>query len=246
VLVQIRCMGLYDSPSLKGPGSHGLTQDMMNVLHAGSRIARAMDDFMQYRATESRKSAEGGAASSSPSGTGWVALKNAIQFRKSINNQAFDNSSHIFAQLEKIGPALGNKIYQYCHDFSELADASEIAIQAWTGRKAPFGAFVLQQVHRIPQYIVLTAQDGYVTDTRCARMTVTFNCHEVAAPASKVVHLIIGSLKDELIYYRKARVTELPIIEKIDVPLGTQLKAFMIDDQTGHTIDRQNENTSRA
>jgi hypothetical protein len=107
VLVQIKCMGADTTDLLKG--NFNLNQDLANIMGPGSRVAKAMCDFLVHRAHEEMRRRHDGGQSAIQTAPdvdvpiGWIALKNVLQFRKSIENAAFENSSQIFAQLEKIG-----------------------------------------------------------------------------------------------------------------------------------------------
>lgn len=242
-LIQIRCVGLHDSPLFKS-GQFGLLQDMTAVMSAGVRVARAMDDYMQeiaQRTIAGQSQLIGVDPASSGRLCGWVSLKHAIQFRKSITNQSFVGSPQIFAQIEQVGPAIARKLYAHVRNFAELADADTSDIQQWVGRKAPFGANLQHRVRDIPDFFVEVVQAGFVTDTKCARVDVTFDLRMAVGESrprvgSQCVHLIIGTLKGELLYYCKVKLSQLPIHHQIDVALGTQIKACAVDDHTGQDV----------
>ena len=238
MLVQIRCMGLSDEPVFKGGPGAGLLLDMLNILNSGARIARAMNDYIEHRLKDalSNTGIHEGAV------YGWIALKNAIEFRKSIINSCMAETPQIFAQLKGIGPVIARKLHQHVKDFNQLLQCSDSQIQIWTGRRPPFGQQILEQAQQLPRYRVQLIQDGYMMDTRCARLTISFE----ALSVMKCAHLIVGTLDNELLYYRKVQAKDLPITQTFDVQENTQVKAWIIDDEVGqqeatHTILRGKE-----
>jgi hypothetical protein len=71
-----------------------------------------------------------------PQPLAWMALKNAIQFRKSVENGAFEHSSQIFAQLKGVGPVTSKQLYTHVRDFRDLFAITSDQMREWTGKIA--------------------------------------------------------------------------------------------------------------
>ena len=97
----------------------------------------------------------------------------------------------------------------------------------------------LQIYKDVPLYEVFVEQLGYLPDSHCARVRVTFSVQScaqapLAKPSSHMAHLIIGSLKNELMFYQQIEVSKLPVQKVMDVTAGTQIKACIVDDKLGN------------
>jgi len=114
-------------------GNHVLYQHLMNVTGPGSRVAKAMTEYISERAMNERQQIQNGTEVTQP--LSWMALKNALQFSKAVENGAFDKSPQIFAQLPRVGPAISKKLYAHVRDFRGLFDVSAQQIQQWTGKR---------------------------------------------------------------------------------------------------------------
>ena len=106
VLVQIRCLGLTD----RIRAHHNLVAEMSSVTGPGGRVAKALSDYMIQRAQyDMDNRSDSTTGEGDPPGhvrTGWLCLKNAIQFSKSVDNEAFERSAQIFAQFRGVGEAI--------------------------------------------------------------------------------------------------------------------------------------------
>lgn len=215
---------------------------MMSLTGPGARVAKAMSDYMVQRAEfDMSKRGDGPATNDPPDHvrTGWIALKNSIQFSKSVENSAFDNGPQIFAQLNRVGEVTARRLFSNFKSFEQLMLADPHAIAELSGHQIKWVQELLDMVHRdIPLYQTQISQLGYTPATKCARVQLNFNLFVVRDDAPKlrrpdqhVAHLIVGSLKKELYFYRRIAVSQLPLEATIDVPLGTQLKAYIIDDK---------------
>ena len=91
---------------------------------------------------------------------------------------------------------------------------------------------------KIPFYSVLMEQTSYQRPFM-AHFEVEV-MHRLRRPASHVAHIIIGSLKGELVCHRRLKMSELktPWSYDIEVQPGTQLKIFVIDEDTGQHAQR--------
>jgi hypothetical protein len=91
----------------------------------------------------------------------------------------------------------------------------------------------------VPFYSVLMEQTTY-TRPFIAHFEVEVT-HRLKSPASHIAHILIGSLKGEIVYYRRMKLSELKTPWSLDVPVepGTQLKIFVIDEDTGEAAHSQ-------
>ena len=240
VLVQVRCCGLTD----KLANNFNLRSEMMSLTGPGARVAKAMCDYMIQRAELDMATRGEGPATNDPPNhvrTGWLALKNAILFSKCVENSAFDNCPQIFAQLKGVGEVTARRLFSNCKSFEQLMGSDPQLIAELTGHQVKWVHELLDMVHRdIPLYQTQISQLGYTPATKCARVLVNFgmflvrdDAPKLRRPAQHVAHLIVGSLKKELFFYRRIPASQLPFQATIDVPLGTQLKAYIIDDKIG-------------
>lgn len=228
-------MGMADDAALKGPSRMGLLTDMMNIMSSGARVARAIDDYIEHRTDEAL-------ARGDNRQTSWISLKHAIEFRKAIINSCMSDSPQVFAQLKGVGPVTSRKLFAYAKDFNQLGSMYEWKIEACLNKKPPAGANILELVHALPHYAIAMNQEGYLPLERAARFKV--DCHfigsEKAKRQTKGAHIIIGTLTNQLLFYKRVRPTELPWVGSFDLPQGegnpdetNQVKAWIIDDETG-------------
>lgn len=177
--------------------------------------------------------------------TGWIALKNEIQFKKSVKNGAFEKSAQIFAQLKGVGEVTARRLFSSFESFEGLMRADPQAVAQVSGHQPKWVNDLLDLIHRdIPLYQAVVSQLGYTPLTNCARVQVNFalltlreEAPKLRRPDQHLAHLIVGSLKKELFFYRRITASQLPFEATIDVPLGTQLKAYIVDDKIGQWND---------
>lgn len=237
VLVQVRCCGLSDRLA----GNFNLRSEMMSLTGPGSRVAKAMCDHMIQKAEfelENRGTGPGGCDPPGLERTGWIALKSAIEFSKCMENSAFTNSSQIFAQLKGVGEVTARRLYASARSFEEILSMDAETLMLLTGHRSEWVQNLTDLIHTdIPIYSAHLTQMGYTPTTKCARVSCHFSLIEgepkLRRPQTHSAHCIIGNLNKELVFYRRINVGELPLEFVIDVPLGTQLKACIVDDKIG-------------
>jgi hypothetical protein len=125
-------------------------------------------------------------------------------------------------------------LYSAFRSFDALENASHSEIQGLTGRKLPFALELHEHVAALPKYHVHIEQIGYITDTQCARVMIECSNHTRTLKTHPMpfVHIIVGTLSNELLFYERVRVADLPLNQSYDVASGTQVKVFMIDERT--------------
>lgn len=143
-----------------------------------------------------------------------------------------------------------SKLYAQLNSLYDLLACTDHQIHAWTGRRSGFLQQLQEQVQSLPRYQVTVSQKGYQHETRQASVMILFDQLTAHVPreSSHSAHLIVGTLKGELVWYRKVRLNDFPVPIKIETAMGTQIKAFVIDDQIGQASgcgDREGRQSGR-
>lgn len=141
-------------------------------------------------------------------------------------------SLFVFPLPSSVFPSF-RKLWSHAHSFTSLSYATDDTLAAWCGKRVPN---LTSQLSQIPRFVIRATHLGNIAATGGARVQFNFSINNpIRNPDAITVHIIVGTLRNQLLYYETKKGSQLPLQLDLDPPVGSQVRAFIIDEKTGQS-----------